>query len=269
MADPNQVTLSSGETGADAPESPTINETSLGTHGISVTTDPEEVAETPIGEAPTESARPEWLPEKFEHAEDLAKAYASLEARMGSAASEEAEEASKPTESKGVEADALQPFYEEYANSGALTEESFTALEKMGLGRDLVSSFMKGQKATHDAELSTIYSEVGGAEAYQSAVGWAAQAMTPKEIQAFNDQVETGDYETAKMAVRGLMAMYAQSGATGVNQPHLLKSEPSNIGGAVYESLAQVMDDMKAPQYKSDPAFRAKVQQKISRSNVM
>tara|TARA_Y100000310_G_C20416699_1_gene684679 strand:+ start:68 stop:577 length:510 start_codon:yes stop_codon:yes gene_type:complete len=169
-----------------------------------------------------------------------------------------------------VGADALQPFYDEYAKTGELAEESFTALEGLGLSRELVSSFMEGQKATHQAELTKIYEAVGGQEAYGAALGWAVSSLSQEEMQTFNEQVETGDFSTAMMAARGLMAMYSQSGAAGSNQPQLLKTEPVGPGGAApYESLQQVLEDMKTKDYKNDPAFRAKVHQKISRSSVM
>ena len=270
MGEANQISLSSGETGANAPGE-VIPEATVTPQGISIPTDPAEISETPIGQTP-EGERPAWLPEKFDDPEAMVKAYASLEARMGSAAVTDPAgpaEASEVSEAPGVGAEALQPFYDEYAQTGELAEESFVALEDLGLSRDLVSAFMSGQQATHQAELGQIYSAVGGEAAYQAALGWAVQAMEPAEIQAYNEQVETGDYNTAMMAVRGLMAMHAQSGTTGVNQPQLLQSEPVGTAGAIYESLPQVLADMKSEQYKTDPAFRAKVQQKISRSNVM
>tara|TARA_R110000787_G_scaffold186566_4_gene298282 strand:+ start:7602 stop:8330 length:729 start_codon:yes stop_codon:yes gene_type:complete len=242
---------------------------------VSISTEPTEVAEAPVDEAPVDEApveavRPEWLPEKFDSAEAMAAAYTSLETRMGAEPESVVDEAAPiPPESTGVGTEALQPFYDEYAETGNLAEESFTALEGMGLSRDLVSAFMSGQKATHQAELGKIYQQAGGEQAYQAALGWAVQAMDPGEIQAFNQQVETGDMNTAMMAVKGLMAMHAQSGASGSNQPHLLQSEPTGASGAIYESLPQVLADMKTQAYKTDPAFRARVQQKISRSNVM
>lgn len=267
MGEANQISLSSGETGANAPGEVAPEVTAI-PHGVSITTDPAEISETPIGETP-EGSRPAWLPEKFEDAEAMAKAYSSLEARMGGATVSDPAEAPEGAEAPGVGAEALQPFYDEYAQTGELGEESFVVLEGLGLSRDLVSAFMSGQQATHQAELNQIYSAVGGEGAYQAALGWAVQAMEPGEIQAYNEQVETGDYNTAMMAVRGLMAMHAQSGASGANQPHLLQSEPVGAAGALYESLSQVLADMKTDEYKTDPAFRAKVQQKISRSNVM
>lgn len=270
MGEAHQISLSTtGETGPNAPETNTSSAPSLGPQGVSLPTELAEVEETPIGHEP-QGDRPEWLPEKFESAEDMVRAYASLEARMGGQEVIEAPEASEGIEASGVGAEALQPFYDEYAQSGDLAEESYVALEGMGLSRGLVSAFMEGQKATHHAELARIYDAVGGEDAYTAALGWAVQAMGPEEIQGYNAQVETGDFGTALMAVKGLMAMHAQSGATGANQPHLLQSEPVGPGGvAPYESLQQVLADMQTKDYKTDPAFRAKVQQKISRSDVM
>jgi hypothetical protein len=65
------------------------------------------------------------------------------------------------------------------------------------------------------------------------------------------------------------MAMYQQGSPTG-NHPNLLPSEPSGPGGlSPYESVAQLMTDMKSNEYKTDPAFRARVQERLSRSNVI
>ena len=51
-------------------------------------------AENPVVEEqpiPSSSERPEWLPEKFNSAEDMAKAYAELETKQSSGSEEEAE----------------------------------------------------------------------------------------------------------------------------------------------------------------------------------
>jgi hypothetical protein len=50
----------------------------------------------------------------------------------------------------------------------------------------------------------------------------------------------------------------------------LFKGATSGSGSAdVYESVAQMQKDMASPEYKNDPAFRAKVAQKLSRSNIL
>jgi hypothetical protein len=270
MGEAHSISLSEGSTPADSPDAPEVKVSEMIPHGVSIPTDQEDAEDAPVTEETEEGSRPDWLPEKFDDAEAMAKAYQELEGRMGQpeASEDEEEEASEAVE--GVGADALQPFYDEFAESGELKEGSFDALEKMGLHRELVQAFMEGQQATHQAELSQIYEAAGGKETYTTALGWAVSALSPEEITAYNEQVETGDVATAKMAVLGMMARYHQSGHSGAQQPRLLQSEPVGPGGpAAYESLAQVMADMKSAEYKTDSAFRTKVQAKLARSDVM
>ncbi|MAH49594.1 hypothetical protein CMI37_27475 [Candidatus Pacearchaeota archaeon] len=273
MGEAHSISLSSGSTPAEAPEAPEVKVSAIIPQGISIPTDQEEDEEALATEEAEESSRPDWLPEKFNDAEAMAKAYKELEGRLGqSEAPEDAEEAGEQeaTIPEGVGTNALQPFYDEFAESGELKEESFASLEKMGLQRELVQAFMEGQRASHQAELSQIYEAAGGKESYTTALDWAVSALSPEEIAAYNVQMETGDAATAKMAVLGMMARYHQSGHSGNKQPRLLQSEPVGPGGpAAYESLEQVMTDMRSDLYKQDSAFRTKVRDKLARSDVM
>ena len=265
MGETASVSVSSE--GAPAPEAPQVNVTAESPNGVSISTEPQ-AADVPAPEATEEAPapeRPEWLDPKFESPEAMAKAYAELQARLGT---QEAEEAPEAPEDAGVTTEALQPFSEEYYATGGLTDESFAKLEAMGLGRDLVEAFMQGQKAVQSAELGKIYEQAGGEENYAQALAWAAQNMSADEIESYNAQVENGDLATASMAVRGLMAMYQQSGGQDV-EPSLLATEPTGKAGGVYESVAQMTADMRRPEYKTDPAFRAQVRQRLERSNIM
>lgn len=270
MGETHSVTMNSETpTGPDAPNAPAIEHAVLGADGrVSLPTDPNvesEPVEDP--EQPQNSDKPAWLDDKFETPEDLAKAYAELQARLGQAQTEP--EVAEVTEESGVTPKALEPFAEEYYSTGEISEDSFAKLEKMGLGRDLVTAFMEGQKAVQAQELNTLYSQVGGEEVYSQALAWAAQNMTAEEISAYNDQVESGDMTTATMAVKGLMAQY-QQGSGIARQPALLATEPKGPSGiAPYESVAQLMIDMKSKEYKTDPAFRNKVQERLSRSDII
>ena len=263
MGETHSVNISSES--APAPEAPQVNVTAESANGVSISTDPNAapVMEPQGTEAPAD--RPAWLDPKFESPEAMAKAYAELQARMGA---QDAEEVTEVLEEAGVTTEALQPFSEEYYATGGLTEESFEQLESMGLSRDLVEAFMQGQKAVQSAELNKIYEQAGGEENYAQALAWAAQNMSPEEIESYNVQVENGDMATASIAVRGLMAMYQQAGGQDI-EPSLLATEPNGQTGAIYESVAQLTADMKRPEYRTDPAFRAQVRQRLERSNIM
>lgn len=268
MGETHSVNVSSEA--APAPEAPQVNVTSETSNGISISTDPQE-GEQPGPQEPEAAPapeRPEWLDPKFESPEAMAKAYAELQARMGAQETQEAQETPEVLDGVGVTTEALQPFSEEYYSSGGLTDESFAKLEAMGLGRDLVEAFMEGQKAVQSSELGKIYEQAGGEENYTQALAWAAQNMSPEEIESYNAQVENGDFATASIAVRGLMAMYQQGGGQDV-EPKLLATEPTGKASGVYESVAQLTKDMRRPEYKTDPAFRAQVRQRLERSNIM
>ncbi|MAA66301.1 MAG: hypothetical protein CL581_16210, partial [Alteromonadaceae bacterium] len=67
----------------------------------------------------------------------------------------------------------------------------------------------------------------------------------------------------AVVAARALQAAYQGS---GLAQPTLVEADGLATTGATYESYKQLMTDMAAPEYQSDPAFRAKVEKKLMRT---
>ena len=89
--------------------------------------------------------RPEWLDDKFESPEDLAKAYQELQKKMSQpkkqAPKKEAEPA--PTE---VTANAIENATQEFAETGELSDKAFEALEAAGLPRNFVEQYISGQK---------------------------------------------------------------------------------------------------------------------------
>lgn len=227
------------------------------------------------GTPPAED-RPQWLPEKFKSPEDMAKAYAELESKLGGQKPTDppADPAKPPAEipadpnaalaEKGLK---LQDFSEEFAKSGELSAESYDKLAKAGYDRDLVDNYIAGQQARAAQFEGSIKSEVGGDEAYVAMTEWAKSNMTPSEIAAYNAAVSSGNPDQAKLAALGLSAKYQK--AVGSDPQRLLGGQGGTSSSDVFESMAQVTAAMRDPQYKADPAFRAKVQAKLGRSNVL
>ena len=218
--------------------------------------------------------RPQWLPEKFKSPEDMAKAYSELEAKLGQAKPTDppAEEpaTTPPANPEAALADKglnLQDFSNEYAQSGELSADSYEKLSKAGYSRELVDQYIEGQRAVAARFESDIMTEVGGPEKYSDITTWAKANLTPPEIAAYNAAVSSGSAEQAKLAAMGLSAKYEK--ANGSDPQRLLGGQSAGSTGDVFESMAQVTAAMKDPLYKSDPAFRAKVQAKLARSNVI
>ena len=221
--------------------------------------------------------RPEWLPEKFKSAEDMAKAYSELEKKMGgkpdSNAEQEVEETPDPqtTEASevakvldkaGVDFDTLQA---EYAANGSIGEESYKQLEEAGFPQQLVDSWIAGQQALANDINDQVFSSVGGEEQYYQMVEWASESLPPAEVDAFNKAIDSGDMSMVNMAVNGLAARYRSEVGT---EPQLIQGETTGNSGGSFNSAAELTAAMRDPRYQNDPAYRQSVAQKLSRSNV-
>jgi len=211
--------------------------------------------------------RPEWLPEKFNSPEDLAKAYSELQGKMSSRETTEAEEVNEAAEQviteAGLDFDALSS---EYWENGGLSEESYEVLQEAGIPRELVDQYAQGQEALLESTRQQVYGSVGGEDNYESMLGWATDNLDDGAIDAFNTAVNSGDMNQTMMAVQGLQARYS---ADATVEPSRTVGGQPVTGGASYRSVAEMMQDMNDPRYQNDPAFRADVEQKLSRSNII
>jgi len=220
-------------------------------------------------EPQSEQERPEWLPEKFESAEDLAKAYGELESKMGRPEEEQVEEevtetepSTESNEAQTLITDASQEFFE---NDGKLTDETYEALAKVGLNRELVDSFARGQAALQDSESTAIKGAANGE--YDTMSEWAGEVLSDEEMNTFNDVVNNGTVEHAKLAVSGLYARYKNE--TGGQGPKLVTGNTTGTSTMPYQSMQEVSRAMQDPRYKSgDKAYHAEVDRRLAVSNI-
>ena len=232
-------------------------------------------AEAPSGtDAPPEESsqqdRPEGLPEKFSTIEEMAKSYHELESKLGSPSEEEAEvapETEGETNQENVEniigVDAFEKYSTEYFdNEGKLSEDSYKELkDKYNFSPELVESFIKGQEALSSIDINDVYGSIGGEEQYKGLMEWAGENLPENEVEAYNHTVQNGDIGTIKLTLQGLHARYTNAG--GTSAPSLVTGTGrASVGG--YESKAQMISDMGKPEYKTDAAFRDKVERKLA-----
>ena len=220
-------------------------------------------------EAPAEATtedRPEWLPEKFTSAEEMAKAYSELERKMSSpeVAEEQEEEMRDNLDQAGVDYDAMS---QEFFENGELSEASYETLDKAGVPRSIVDSYIESQVAIADAQRSALMSEVGGEEGYSQLTQWAADNLEEAEINYYNEVMDSNNPNAIKMAVRAVAAR--RDAAEGMEPQVNLSGSSRAAGGNSYESVTQLMQDMQSPSYDNDPAFRAKVEAKLANSNIL
>ena len=230
-----------------------------------------------------EQVNPELIGGKFKSQDDLLKAYNELQKKLGQETPEEGTEpAEEPTEAT-EEVPAEEPVEETEADSvilrasaayeetGDLSEESIEELAKLD-SKDLIKAYLKQYQANAakqqqaqlaDAEVASLKQLAGGDQAYTEMITWASSNLGAEEIEAFNSATSSGNAAAARFAIESLKGRY--TAAEGYEAPLVTgrKSAPAVTG---YRSNAELARDIADPRYHSDPAFRADVEAKLSRS---
>ena len=222
--------------------------------------------------------KPEGIPDKFWNAETgevdyagMAKSYNELESKLGQQgnekANDEAGETADSNDDAGDENDDtgdidVEKYTREYLVEGELSEESMQELEEAGFDRDMVEQYLDGQKAIAQLRESAAYEVTGGEDKFQAMQEWARENYSEDEITTFDNAV-VGTQEEMIAAIQEMKSKYI---AANGSEPNLVDGQNGVTGNQGYESLAQMKADMKDPRYKTDPAYRRQVEQKIARS---
>lgn len=233
---------------------------------------------------PAAPVKPDWVPEKFWDAstgtvksEDMAKSYSELEKRMGQSAqqqqqqpqtqqtpNEQAQQAADTLQSKGLD---MQVFAKEYADNGQLSDTAYQSMEKAGISRELVDSFIAGQEALRAGIQQEAFGLVEGKENYTAMVQWAAANMATDEIAAYNAAVNGGNKAAMKLAIQGLQARYAAE--NGGKPPRLTNGSASGDGTVPFQSRHELTTAMGDPRYAKDEAYRNQVIARLQVSTII
>lgn len=226
---------------------------------------------TPAGAPP---ARPDHIPEKFwdtatgqVKVEALAKSYAELERARGGAPAgtppapgQGLNVPTPPVPQPGAAKVDMGKFTQEFASAGALSEASYAELQSLGYDKALVDGYITGEIAKAQLREQQGMALAGGADQYTQMVSWAAGALTPAEIQAFNSAV-SGSPEQMKLAITALKAQYE---AANGKEPSLAGGPAGgNADTQAFASWAEVTVAMRDPRYHKDPAYRAIVERRV------
>jgi hypothetical protein len=211
--------------------------------------------------------RPTWLPEKFKSPEDMAKAYAELESRLGQPKPPEPPQ-TPPQKTEGQQQApqaGQQPDWnalsQEIVDSGSLSPESRAKVLSMGIPEAIVDGYVQGQVAQVKAFTSSLHEAAGGEQQYDTLREWAASNMSEPEKAALQAMVNQG-IDGGRMAIQTMKARF--EAAVGRNADFSVGGKPPGGFTAGYESVEQMKADMRDPRYSRDPAFRAMVEQKVA-----
>lgn len=217
--------------------------------------------------------RPDWLPEKFKSAEDMAKAYSELESKLGQpqqqqeteevavTGEESSSEVAELLDNKGLDFDVFQ---QEYNETGQLSPDAYQALEEAGFPESMVDSWIAGQNALASQMTTEMYDIAGGGEEYAQMVQWASDNLPENEVSAYNVTMESGDPNLIRLAVQGLNARYRSEA-----EPTLLQGGTGAVStGGRFDSTAELTAAMSDPRYAKDPAYRQAIADKLAKSSL-
>jgi len=221
--------------------------------------------------------RPAHIPEKFWDAatgtariEDMAKSYAELEKRLGTGA--KADEAApnlkiEKSEDGAEGANPLTSAFENFAKvyeetKGAVGDETIAEIVKLGVPQNVIANYMAGMEALGRENLGKAYTAAGGEEKFSAASDWAAKGgLTDAEIASYNTLVENP--ATATQGIEWLIGKFSAARPT---EGAFVRSEAGATTGDVFRTKAELYAAMNDPQYRSNPAFRQDVAEKLARS---
>lgn len=225
-------------------------------------------------EKPQETPAPETkkFAGKYDSPEALEQAYIELQKKLGAPKDGEKpaetvtpDEAQGAAEKAGVDLDAVS---KEYLDKGAISEDTYKALEAKGLKRSDVDGYIAGQAAVAKQIVTDVAAVFGGEQKMAEAFDWFKANLSDDEITAANKVFASGDVGQMKLIAGALNARYV---AANGSEPTLsIGGDPTvNDGVEPYLSQTELTRDMSDPRYKSgDVAFQQKVYRRLAKTEM-
>lgn len=231
---------------------------------------------------PKDPDRPEWLPKEFKTPEEMAARLKELEEGKPSddaegdgqdnagpeVTPEERKAAEDATKKAGLD---LGEVSKEWYDNEGLTEETYDKLEKAGYPREMVDVYIDGLVSRTNSTASEAYELVGGEEQYGEMIDWAIDNLSPEQEAEFDAAINSNNSQRALQAIKALKADYesAMQKDLSVEPEEQVDAKGGNTSGNVYTHMDEYEADLNDPRYDTNEAFRAKVIQKLDRSNIM
>lgn len=157
----------------------------------------------------------------------------------------------------GLNGDDLRTQLEE---TGELTEDALSALERVGIPRDIVNTYVDNLNFRRESQINEALEYVGGEDAWQQMSDWGMQNLTEGEIEQYNQLLGTPEWRIAVDAMRVRMGDNAPNRSS---EPTLVSGQQQNGSTFGYRSKSEMKADMSDPRYQSDAAFRQEVARKM------
>lgn len=255
--------------------------------GIVIDAAPTPAAAPVVPDPDAPATRPDNVPEKFWDAEKgvtnwdaMANSYGELEKKQSAApivpdpVAPAVDPAAPVVPDPAAEAAAAAlaggpidyPTLEaEYAKDGVLSAASYEKLASQGFNKEVVDTFVSDRVSAGEKVYNEAVAVVGGDAQFQHMATWASENYSPAQAAAFNAGAESSDPGRMAQAMSALKSDY--EAVNGVVPTLLTPTTVAPSGGDLYMSMPQLLADQNSDLYRNDPAERARVFEKLKRSD--
>jgi len=212
------------------------------------------------GEQMQEQAPRMWA-NKFKTPEDLEKGYINAEKALSKRADLASFTVDQLVEHSGNNAEELAV---NWAENGRLTDEQYENFRKIGIGKDVVESFLRGQEAVARGNNYEIEQSVasaaklaGGQDQLQNLFNWANNHYGEAELERLDGMVK--DPRQIQAAVKEMMFDWKSKSGQGFTS-ELVNGQAMPNTASGFTSVAEFVEAMgKARANGFDPAFKRRL----------
>ena len=221
---------------------------------------------------------------KFKSPEELEKAYAELQKKLGAKPKEEPKADEKPAEGEETKegdekpeekpkADEATPAIDfakltaEFNENGGLTEESQAGLAKLGVTPEVTELFFAGIEAIQTARVSEVHAAAGSADEYKAIVEWGKTNLSTTEQAAFDAALDKAVLEGDAAAIK-LMIPAIKAKMQG-DAPNYVQSRPGEGSGTIqpFANRSEQNAAINDKRYGRDAAYTREVEKRIEISD--
>lgn len=224
---------------------------------------------------------------KFKSAEDLEKAYKELEKKLGQPKTDSDEDSATESEDE-VTSDNQNPDSEdtedsaeqgltdllvkasnEFYENDAISEDTLAALKGLS-SEELVNAYVEMQKTAaipkpiSSEQADALIDKVGGKQAYNQTLEWASVNLSAEEVAAYDQVINTGSPQAVEFAMQALSLRAKYEGGFDGTQVSGRAVKQQSVKG--FKSQAQLAEAISSPKYRTDPAYRLEVQERLAAS---
>ena len=132
-------------------------------------------------------------------------------------------------EPKADDATGFTQFTNEYAETGAISEDSYKELEAKGFPRSDVDAYIEGQKAIGASFTAKVYDLTGGEENYTELIKWAETGMDAETVSEYNEAIAGGNQAKVIRLIDHMALKYKSSNHT----PNRINGDSGAQGGGL------------------------------------